>query len=181
MWILKGGVILAVGDQPPLLFEIPVVCFPLALVGLRGLVGGEASRAAAIGGVLAWAAVAGALVAGAYGVLVASPSDVVLGVGIGVCALSMTAALVLLGLAVRSTGALPTGSRNLPLLMGVATVPSMTVIAGILEAIHERLLEVPIVAFGVAWVALGLSLWSARDAVERRPSSAAGATGSRMA
>ena len=46
----------------------------------------------------------------------------------------------------------------LGLVMGLALVPSMSVVGGLLAAIHERLLELPIVAYGVAWVILGYAI-----------------------
>lgn len=167
MWFVKGGVILAVGDQPPLLFEGAALLFPLALIGLHDRLGSEGGKRARTGGVLARLAAAGALAAAAYGVLVPEPSDVVLGLFVAVTGLSTFIGLLLLGLAARSVGALPSRWRNLPAGMGIAAIPAVTVVGGVLEAIHERLLELPIVAFGVAWVVLGCLLWLPRGADER--------------
>lgn len=164
MWIVKGGVILAIGDQPPLLFEAAGLLFPLALIGLHDRLDGECGSRAKIGATLARLAVAGALAAATYGVLVSEPSDVVLGLLIAVTALSTVVGLLLLGLVARSVGALGPRWSNLPAAMGVAAIPAVTVIGGLLEAIHERLLELPIVAFGVAWVVLGYLLWLPRTA-----------------
>jgi hypothetical protein len=167
MWFVKGSVILAVGDQPPLLFEAGALLFPLALIGLHHRLGGEGGRRARTGGLSARLAAAGALAAAAYGVLAADPSDVVLGLLVAMTGLSTFVALLLLGLAARSTGALPSRWRILPAAMGIAAIPSVTVVGGLLEAIHERLLELPIVAFGIAWVVLGSLLWFPRAADER--------------
>ncbi len=158
MWAVKGAVILAVGDQPPLLFEVPGLLFPLALVGLHHRLGGEGGRRGQIGGLLARVAGLSALTTAAYGVLVPEPSDVLLGVLIALTGLSTFIGLLLLGLAARSTDALPERWRNLPAAMGIAAIPAMTVVGGVLEAIHERLLEVPIVAFGIGWALLGFVL-----------------------
>jgi len=167
MWIVKGGVILAVGDQPPLMFEAAALLFPLALIGLHDRLGGEGGRRGRTGGVLARLAGASGLATASYGVLVPEPSDVVLGLLVAVTGLSTFIGLLLLGLAARSVGALPSRWRNLPAAMGIAAIPAMTVIGGVLEAIHERLLELPIVAFGIAWVVLGFLLWLPRGADER--------------
>ena len=167
MWIVKGTVILITGDQPQLMFEIPGLLFPFALMGLHDLLRGQGERRAAAGGLLARIALAMATGVAIYGVVEDDPSDAILGVGIGLTASTIVGALVLLGPAARAVGALPETLRNLPLVMGLAAVPVMTVLGGILEAVHERLLELPIVAYGGAWVAVGVVLWSARGATER--------------
>lgn len=164
MWIVKGGVILAVGDQPPLMFEAAALLFPLALIGLHDRLGGEGGRRARTGGALARLAVATGLVAASYGLLVPEPSDVILSVLTAVTGLLTFIGLLLLGLAVRSVGALASRWRNLPAAMGIAAIPALTVIGGVLAAIHERLLELPIVALGVAWVVLGFLLSLPRGA-----------------
>jgi hypothetical protein len=167
MWIVKGGVILAVGDQPPLLFEAAGVLFPVALIALHSRLIGDGDRRVRTGGMVARLAGGAAAAAGCYALLVPNPSDVVLGVTFGLCGLATVVGLVLLGLAARRMDALPQPWRNLPLAMGVAAVPAIAVIGGILEAIHERLLELPLVAFGVAWVVFGFVLWSRRDVADR--------------
>ncbi len=68
--------------------------------------------------------------------------------------LSILASLVLLGIAVRRVGALPGRWRSFPLSMGVAVLPLM-MIGAILETLDERLLELPLVVLGLAWVMLG--------------------------
>ena len=166
MWAVKGAVILAVGDQPPLLFEVAGLLFPLALVGLHHRLSGGGGRPGQIGGLLARLAGLGALATAAYGGLVREPSDVLLGALIALTALSTFIGLLLLGLAARSTEALPERWRNLPAAMGIAAIPAIMV-GGVLEAIHERLLEVPIVVLGIGWALLGVVLL-APHADERR-------------
>ncbi len=73
-------------------------------------------------------------------------------------ALATVVSLLLLGAACRRSHGLPAPWARLPWVMGVAIVPSVTVIGGVLAAIHERLLELPIVAYGVAWVILGYAM-----------------------
>jgi hypothetical protein len=177
MWVVKGGAVLAVGDQPPLMFEAAGLLFPLALVGLHDRLGGEGGRRARVGGALARVAAGSGLTAVAYGVLVPSPSGAFLGLLVAVTGFSTFIGLVLLGLAARSVGALPFAWRNLPAAMGIAAIPAVTVIGGLLEAIHERLLELPIVAFGVAWVVLGFLLWSPPHGGAERCRAAAPASG----
>ena len=163
MWTVKGGVILATGDQPPWLFEIGGLLFPLALIGLHARLDGEGGRRAHVGRFMARLAGAVALFAGVYGLAVGDPSEVVLGIAIALCSLATVVGLVLLGLSARAVGALPPRWRSLPFVMGVVAIPAMTILAGVLEAIHERLLELPIVAYGVAWIIVGVLLWSPRE------------------
>jgi hypothetical protein len=69
-------------------------------------------------------------------------------------ALATVVSLLLLGAACRRSHGLPAPWARLPWVMGVAIVPSVTVIGGVLAAIHE----LPIVAYGVAWVILGYAM-----------------------
>jgi len=46
-WILKGGLILLTGEQPPVLFEVAPVFFAAAMVGLAGLINGRSRLAQA--------------------------------------------------------------------------------------------------------------------------------------
>lgn len=76
------------------------------------------------------------------------------------------AALVALGVAVRRTGALAAPYTSLPWALGLAAIP-LLIIGGALEAVSERLFELPIALGGLAWIALGVALWSAPRRVPR--------------
>lgn len=73
------------------------------------------------------------------------------------------AALVALGVAVRRTGALAAPCTSSPWALGLAAIP-LLIIGGALEAVSERLFELPIALGGLAWIALGVALWSATPA-----------------
>ncbi len=162
-WVIKAVGILLTGAQPPLVFEAAFVLFPLALVGLYAAIRGRGGRLALCGLVLAVAAEVSAVVV-RLGELI-GPAEwvpeedtvtiltpfIVLG-GFGTFV-----ALLLLGIAVRQTRALPGAWRSFPLSLAVAAVPLM-VVGGVLEPFSERLLEIPIVILGVAWIALGVVL-----------------------
>ena len=65
------------------------------------------------------------------------------------------AALLLLGMAVRQTRVIAGRWQILPLALAVSAVPLM-VIGGALESVSERLLEVPLLLLGIAWIGLGV-------------------------
>ncbi len=76
---------------------------------------------------------------------------------VGLTWLLITSSLVLLGIAVRRVGALPGRWRWLPLSMGVAGLPLMVMseVALFPDDGRSRLLELPLVVLGLAWVMLG--------------------------
>jgi hypothetical protein len=141
-WVVKGGAILLGFDQPPVLLELGVACFPVTLTCLAVL---ARRRPSLVLGLVA-------LVSG----LVALVADVVVDdvdPSLLVSSLALVAGLVLLG------GTTP-GQRRARAI-GVATVPALLV-GGLLGAFGERLYEVPVVALGLAWLLLGLSLAPSR-------------------
>jgi len=155
MWAAKGLAILATGEQPPLLFEIPLVLFPVGLLGLHARMRGHTGRLRAAGGVVSVIA----LVAAAAAVVILSvdpeADGVVLGVAISCSALGTVAGLVLLGVVARRAEIFRPPWHRLPLLLGIATPVLFTVVGGVVAAINERLLEVPLVLVAAAWVRLG--------------------------
>lgn len=140
-WTVKGLVILAGGDQPPLLFEIAPMLFGFGLLGLA--YSALPSRRAPLGfGVLSVLAGLAALV-----------SDLV-GEVAGV-ALAISSVALLIGLLT-----LPRHGRwpaPLAWWIGVGMVPAL-VVGGILSEIDERLLEIPLVCLGLAWMVVGWAL-----------------------
>lgn len=166
-WVVKAVGILATGEQPPIVFELALVLFPVALVGLFATLGRRGGRLATWGLVLAVTAVVSAVVMG-LGLLLGPedwmPADgtvTVLTPFIALTGFGTIVALLLLGLAVIRTKALSGRWRTLPLGLAVSYVPLMA-LGGALEAVNERLLEVPVLLLGVAWIALGAVV--ARDA-----------------
>lgn len=143
-WAVKGAMILVGLDQPPLLFEAAPVLFGIALLGVAYSSRPPSRRRKASLGLAAVSVLAG---------LAALVSDLV-GEVAGV-ALAVSSLTLLMGLL-----ALPRdGRRPAPLAwwIGVATVPAL-VVGGILSALDERLLEVPLVCLGLAWMVVG---WTA--------------------
>lgn len=159
MWAAKGLAILVSGHQPPLLFEMPLVLFPIGLLGLRRRLGGHGERWESAGAVAAWSAL-GAAVATGMTVTVGrgKATDVLVSSGIAVTALATVVGLVLLGVAARRARVFPGRWRSLAVLLGLCTVPALTVVGGALQAVHERLLELPLVAVAVGWILLGAAI-----------------------
>lgn len=168
MWAIKAIAILVTGYQPPLLFALPVALFPVGLLGLHRRLGPRGGRRAAVGGRLAAAAV---LAGSAYLIVAAgggeSPAE---SVAVATASLATLVALILLGAAARAARLFPAPWRSLPLGLGLATPVLIMFVGGALEAVHERLLEVPLLTIAVGWVALGA-------AVAREPEVAARLTG----
>lgn len=143
-WTLKGIVILAGGDQPPLLFEAAPALFGL---GLLSIAFGEMPQSRRRGSALGLSAVA--ILAG----LAALVSDLV-GEVAG-AALAISSVALLLGLlTVGRNGRWP---APLVWCIGLAMVPAL-IVGGALSAIDERLLELPLVCLGVGWMAVGWAM-----------------------
>ena len=160
-WVVKAASILLTGEQPPILFQAGFVLFPVALVGLYATMGRRGGPLALCGLVLAVTTEVSAVVVG-FGVLLGPddwmPSEdtvTVLTPFIVLAGIGTFAALLLLGLAVRRTRAMAGRWQILPLALAVSAVPLM-VIGGALESVNERLLEVPLLVLGVAWIGLGV-------------------------
>jgi hypothetical protein len=158
LWTAKGAAILLTGDQPDYIFELAPLFFALGLLALYDRLEGDGGKAARLGGALAWSGLALVLASVALYLATGEEQGFPIAVTIPLAALSILAALVLLGIAVRRTGALPGRWRSFPLAMGAGVIPLMLV-GGILETLDERLLEIPIVLLGLAWSALGYAIW----------------------
>lgn len=165
-WIIKAGLTLATGNEPPTAFTIGLALFPFALLGLWALVRAVPGRSAQLGGLLAAAAaisvVLAALVRAVGGAGVEPSEDEITALTpfIALAGFGTFAALLVLGIAVRRAGALPGRYAALPWAMGLATIP-LLIVGGALEALDERLLELPIALLGLGWVMLGVALWDA--------------------
>jgi len=168
LWTLKGVVILATGEQPPVVFALGPPLFAVGLIGLYARLGRKGGRAAAglvlacvsllLAGVLlvAWAFASDALPAGEDDF---TPlSLVIAGAGF-----SFIAGLVLLGIAARHAPELPRRWRSFPLAVGVFAVPGIMIGGGLAE-LSERLLELPLVAFALGWIVIGYLIWPSNQA-----------------
>ena len=140
-WFAKGVVILGGGDQPPLLFEVAPVLFGIGLVSLAHAVMPPSRRRTAAM-VLAGIVIIAGLVAA-----VTEAVGEVAGAAIATASLALVAGLITLDRHRRW----PT---PLAWWIGVAMVPAV-IVGGMLSEIDERLLEIPLVGLGVAWMVVG--------------------------
>lgn len=160
LWVVKGAAILLGYGQPEHAFEVAPLLFALVTLGLARWL--PPDRARRFGVILAVTAVLGCLVAAVASIAAGD----VLGPDLLTGVVTLTAALVIVGPALRRSSAALGG---LALLLGMGTIPAMLV-GGAISAIDERLLEVPIVAIGLGWIAVGLALLRQMKTAPRTPS-----------
>ena len=163
-WLVKGGAILLTGIQPPYLFEAAPFFLGIGLWGLYlRLSPGQRGRAARAGAILAVAAAVSALVqlwAELFApelvpredtVTIVTPFVVLAGIG-------LLASAALLGIAVRRGGGIPRPWLSLAIpLAFLASIILIILVEDLVgeTAASERLLEVPVVILGLAWIWLG--------------------------
>ena len=147
-WIIKASIILATGNQPPLLWEVAPIFFAIALYGLL------AYAVHPMGSLLivAKAGIALVIAAGVGGVaLGADPLE-------GFALLGVLILLVGLGVPLMRRRLWDGTWRFLPVALGLGFIPAIA-IGGLLEAAFgERYLEIPLIAVGGGWVLLGYRL-----------------------
>lgn len=166
MWIVKGGAILAERNQPPVVFAAAPALFALALVALHALVRGRRERLERIGGFSAYvAAVLALMTAGAALVTWNGDMPALFNATMGFSTLFILVALVALGVVTRRAAVLRPPWHALPLALGILFVP-LLLLGGLLSVGDERLLEIPIVLLGVAWMVLGYAIAELRQQAE---------------
>jgi hypothetical protein len=143
-WTLKGLVILAGGHQPPLLFEAAPALFGIGLLSIAYCVMVPSRRRTAALCLAAAASIAG---------LAALVSDLVGDVAGEALAISSMALLFGLLMLARNRR----WPAHLAWWIGVAMVPAL-VVGGMLSEIDERLLEIPLVCLGIAWMTVGAAM-----------------------
>jgi hypothetical protein len=148
-WVIKGGAILVADVQPPLAFEIAPPLFGLSLLGVAHLALGGIRRGVVV--TLAWLAVVAGLVA-LLGEVLDEDWD---------AAIAVSSLALLIGqLTLARSGRAP---APLTFWIGVSTLPALAV-GGALAEIDERLLEIPLVGVGLAWMLVGWATLRNRDA-----------------
>ncbi len=174
LWVFKGGAIMLTGEQPPVVFSAALPLFAAGLVGLHARLGGRGGRLGRTGLLVAYVALASALVTlvgetlAPVGWVPDEDSVTPLTPFIVLAGFGPFVGLVLLGIATLRVKAMPAPWSALPLVMGAGAVPLMLV-GGILELVNERLFELPIVLLGFAWVLLGYSVLVVKGATVEAP------------
>lgn len=169
-WFVKGTAILMTADQPPVAFGIGPPLFALGLLGFYAGLGAADARAkrGAVAATLAFGLMVVFGIADAVAPSLSPKGEefTVLSAVMVAAALCLLAALVLLGLAGRR--AQGRHWTALPLWMGVLAVPGFLV-GGLLSALNERLLEIPLVLFAIGWMSLGYAMWRSSTSPRTTP------------
>ena len=158
LWVVKGGSILLTGQQPPVVFEAALPLFAVGLLGLHARLDGSGGPLGKAGVLVAYAALASAAI-----VLMAPLAPFYALAGFG-----PFLGLVLLGSAALQARVFPPPWSALPLAMGLGG-PLLILVGGGLALISERLLEIPIVLVGLAWMLLGYSVIVVKGATVQAP------------
>ena len=153
-WVVKSVAILAVDEQPPVLFELALPLFGLSLVSVALLTARGIRRTIVVG--MAWLAVVAGLAA-----LMSELLDVAWDESIAASAL----ALLIGQLTLPRSGRAPAA---LTFWIGVGTVPALAA-GGALAEIDERLLEIPLGCVGLGWMLVGWVTLRSLDAVPASP------------
>jgi hypothetical protein len=159
LWVVKGGSILITGQQPPVVFEAAMPFFAVGLLGLHARLDGRGGPLGKAGILVAYAALTAAAT---FLITPLAPFIIVAGFG-------PFLGLVLLGSATLQARVFPRPWSALPLAMGVGGPLLILVAGGGLALISERLLEIPLVLVGFAWILLGYSVLVVKGATVEAP------------
>ena len=158
LWIVKGGSILITGQQPPVVFEAALPLFAVGLLGLHARLEGRGGPLGKAVVLVAYAALAAAILT-----LVAPLAPFIAVAGFG-----PFVGLVLVGSATLQARIFPPPWSALPLAVGLGG-PILILAGGDLALMGERLLEIPIVLVGLAWMLLGYSVLAVQGTTVQAP------------
>lgn len=162
-WIFKGGMILLTGEQPALFFEIAPAFFAVAIIGLVGLLNGRGGQLALVGMVLAVVGGVAALLNSVRELMLVLTGEAFAEIELisALAGFGWLLGLLLVGIPVWQTHALPGKWRMIPLLLAVSSFPLLIVFSILAEVLDlapdlaERMIEIPLVLIGLIWVGLG--------------------------
>jgi hypothetical protein len=139
-------------------FEAAMPLFAVGLLGLQARLDGRGGTLGKAGVLMAYAALASAVI-----VLIRPLAPFIVLAGFG-----PFLGLVLLGSATLQARVFAPPWSTLPLAMGLGS-PLLILAGGGLALISERLLEIPIVLVGLAWMPLGYSMLVVKGATVEAP------------
>lgn len=159
-WAMKATGLMIARYQPPVVYEIAPIFFAFAVIGLHATLGASRSRLARAGLVLAGIAELCAVVA-ALGQFL-GPADwiptgdtvTVLTPFITLSMLGSVVGLLLVGIVVRRSAALPGRWAGYPLSLAISVIP-LIASSAVFQAINPRLFELPTLVVGLGWIVLG--------------------------
>lgn len=160
-WAMKATGLMVAGVQPPVVYEIAPVFFPVAVLGLYASLDERRSRLARAGLVVAGVAELCALVSvlGLYlGPAEWTPAGdtvTVLTPFIALSALGSIVGVLLVGVVVRRTAALPGRWKDYPVILAASVIP-LIASSAFFQALNPRLFELPTLLIGLEWMALGV-------------------------
>ncbi|EWT01390.1 hypothetical protein N865_08570 [Intrasporangium oryzae NRRL B-24470] len=176
-WALKAACLMIARFQPPVVYEVAPVFFPIAVIGLYGSLDGNRSRLARSGLTSAGIAELCALVS-VLGLFL-GPAEwtptgdtvTVLTPFITLSALGSILGLLLVGIVVRRTASLPGGWKNFPMSVAISIIP-LIASSALMKDINERLFELPTLIIGLEWMVLGAVMVRRLPSFARTPASA---------
>ena len=181
LWAVKAAAIMITRVQPPIVYEIAPLFFPIAVVGLYALLNGRRSWLALAGLASACAAELAA-VASVLGLFL-GPAEwtptgsegsrpvTVLTPFIALAAYGALLGLLLVGIVIRRAASLPGKWAALPMFLAATAIP-LIFLGVVLQAINERLFELPTLIIGLEWIALGAAMVRHSRFAARTPASA---------
>lgn len=175
-WAMKATGLMVARVQPPVVYEIAPVFFPIVVLGLYCLLDGHRPRLATAGVVLAGIAELCAVVSvvGQYlGPAEWTPTGdtvTLLTPFIAMSALGVIVALLLVGIVIRRTASLPGRWKGYPMVLAISVIP-LIASSALFKAINPRLFELPTLVIGLEWIVLG-AVMTGRPSFVRGPASA---------
>lgn len=172
LWVVKAVAIILTTVEPPIIFDVAALFFPIAVMGLYAVLDVPRPRLAVAGLVVACCAELAAVVSilgGFLGPPEWSPTGsttAVLTPFIALTALGTFLSLLLVGIVVRRTRSLLGVVGVLPLILAVSAVP-LIAFGAVLQMINSRLFNLPTLLIGGAWIALGTLMARGRYATVR--------------
>ncbi|NUR15634.1 MAG: hypothetical protein HOQ13_04900 [Dermatophilaceae bacterium] len=176
-WAIKAAGLMIAGVQPPVVYEIAPMFFPVAVLGLYNLLEGNRSRLARAGLTLAGIAELCAVVSvlgmymGPAQWIPTGDTVTVLTPFITLAAVGSIVGTLLVGIVIRRTASLPDRWKSYPMGLALSVIP-LIASSALFQALNRRLFELPTLVIGLEWIVLGAVMARQRPALLRGSASA---------